>query len=152
MVDLNVVAAKLAEISARLARIRSLCPADEKAMAGDQDALELVSFNLILVIQACLDISSHIIADQGWRSAGTLVESFVRLHEHKVISAETLAGIRPGARLRNILTQMDSTVDATKVHRAATLGLVELERFAAEVGAWVRGLWSAEEEDSQEKT
>ncbi len=138
MVDVDVVAAKLAEIDDRLQRVRLRCPADAEALATDRDALELVSFNLILAIQAALDVASHMIADEGWPAAATLAESFVRLHEHQVISAETLAGIRPAARLRNILTHMYSSVDAARVHLAATTGLTELDRFGEEVATWVR--------------
>lgn len=107
-------------------------------MASDRDALELVSFNLILAIQATLDIASHVIADEGWPAAATLAESFIRLHEHQVISAQTLEGIRPAARLRNILTHMYSGVDPEKVYLAATAGLAEIERFAEEVATWIR--------------
>ncbi len=138
MVDVDVVTVKLAEILDRLERIRLHCPADAEALATDRDALELVSFNLILAIQAALDVASHVIADEAWPPAPTLAESFVRLHDHQVISAQTLAGVRPAASLRNILTHMYSTVDPAKVHLAATVGLAELERFAEEVGTWVR--------------
>lgn len=148
MVDADVVAVKLAEVADRLERVRLCCPADAEALATDRDALDLVSFNLILAIQAALDIASHVIADEGWPAAATLAESFVRLHEHEVISAETLAGIRPAAGMRNILTHLYSGVDPAKVHLAATTRLVELERFAEEVGAWVRE--RSGEEDSVE--
>ncbi len=106
MVDVDVVAVKLAEVADRLERVRLHCPADAEGLTTSRDALELVSFNLILAIQAALDIASHVIADEGWPAASTLAESFVRLHEHQVISEETLAGIRPAARLRNILAHM----------------------------------------------
>ncbi len=145
MVDADVVAVKLAEVADRLERVRQRCPDDADGLTSDRDALELVSFNLILAIQAALDIASHIIADEGWPVAATLAESFVRLHEHQVISEETLAGMRPAARLRNILAHMYSSVDPAKVHLAATRGLAEVERFAEEVGTWVRDL--ADEED-----
>lgn len=138
MVDVDVVAVKLAEVADRLERIRSHCPAEADALVEDRDALELVSFNLILAVQAALDVASHLIADEGWPAAATLTDSFVRLHERKVISAETLAGIRPAAGLRNVLTHMYSGVDPAKVHLAATAGLAELERFAAEVSSWVQ--------------
>jgi len=145
MVDVDVVAVKLAEIADRLERVRSCCPAEAETLAQDRDALELVSFNLILAIQAALDVASHIIADEGWPAAATLNESFVRLHEHQVISAETLTGVRPAARLRNILAHMYSSVDPGKVHLAATVGLSELERFAGEVGSWIQERFFGEE-------
>lgn len=137
MVDVDVVTVKLAEVADRLDRVRLHCPAEAEDLATNRDALELVSFNLILAIQAALDIASHVIADEGWPTAATLAESFVRLHEHQVISEETLAGIRPAARLRNILAHMYSSVDPIKVHLAATKGLAVLEGFAQDVGAWV---------------
>ncbi len=138
MVDADVVAAKLSEIADRLERIRLRCPAEAAALAQDRDALELVSFNLILVIQAALDVASHVISDEGWPAASTLADSFVRLHQHDVISAETLAGIRPAARMRNVLAHLYASVDPVKVHHAATIGLADLERFTEEVGAWMR--------------
>ncbi len=147
MVDVDVVTVKLAEIADRLERVRLRCPANADGLASDRDALELVSFNLILAIQAALDVASHVIADEGWPAAATLAESFVRLHEHQVISEETLAGVRPAARLRNILTHMYSSVDPAKVFLAATAGLAELERFAEEAATWVRSL-AVEEDDS----
>ena len=36
---------------------------------------------------------------------------------------ETLAGVRPAAGMRNILTHLYSSVDPVKVHQAATVGL-----------------------------
>jgi len=138
MVDVDIVAVKLAELDDRLHRIRQRCPADAEALARDRDTLELVSFNLMLAIQAALDVASHMIADEGWPAAATLAESFTRLHEHQVISAPTLAGLRSAARLRNILAQLYSVVDPAKVHHAATAGLADLGRFAGEVCAWVR--------------
>ncbi len=149
MVDVDVVAVKLAEVADRLERVRLHCPADAEGLATNRDALELVSFNLILAIQAALDIASHVIADEGWPAASTLAESFVRLHEHQVISEETLAGIRPAARLRNILAHMYSSVDPAKVHLAATTGLAVLESFAAEMGDWVREQSVAEEDPTK---
>jgi uncharacterized protein YutE (UPF0331/DUF86 family) len=33
--------------------------------------VDLVSFNLVLAVQSCSDIASHIIADEGWPAAQT---------------------------------------------------------------------------------
>ncbi|MCP4656342.1 MAG: DUF86 domain-containing protein [bacterium] len=136
MVDTEVVTVKLAELIDRLERIRSRCPEDAEALAADRDAFEVVSFNLILAVQICLDIASHLIADEGWSPAKTLGESFLRLGEHAVIGEETAKALQPAAGMRNILAHVYSSVDPGKVHRAATAGLADLERFAREVSAW----------------
>ena len=86
MVDESVVAAKLAELAARIERVRVCCPETAEALARDRDALDLVSFNLMLAVQACLDLASHVIADSGWTPGTSLAGSFRRLAEHGVLS------------------------------------------------------------------
>jgi len=66
MVDADVMAAKLAEPADR---IHSDRPADAQTLAADRDVLDLVSFNLMLAVQACTDVASHLIADEGWPPA-----------------------------------------------------------------------------------
>jgi uncharacterized protein YutE (UPF0331/DUF86 family) len=79
MVDADLIAAKLGELAHRTARVREHCPEDASKLAADADALDLVSFNLMLAIQICLDVASHVIADEGWPPATDLAGSFRRL-------------------------------------------------------------------------
>src|SRR5688572_14584931 len=94
MVDRDLVQAKLGELDERLARMRERCPGSADAFSGDRDALDIVSFNLMLAIQSCADIASHIIADERWTAAKTLSEGFERLREHGVLTAATAAGMK----------------------------------------------------------
>jgi len=138
MVDLDVVTAKLGELARRIERIREHCPAEARTLPLDEDTLDLVSFNLLLAIQACLDVASHLIADEGWPPTATLAESFHRLAEHGVLTTETADTLGAAAGMRNVLAHVYASVDPEKVHHAATAGLAELERFAAEVGGWLQ--------------
>jgi uncharacterized protein YutE (UPF0331/DUF86 family) len=136
MVNRNLLAAKLTELAERIARARKHCPATPDALRADRDALDLVSFNLMLAVQACADIASHLIADEGWPAAATLGEAFERLHEHGVIAAGTAVALGRAAGLRNIVAHGYGGVDAAIVHGAATNGVAQLEAFAHEVAAW----------------
>ena len=138
MVDTSLVAAKLRELAERIARVRTHCPATAAELAADQDALELVSFNLMLAVQACVDLASHLISDEDWPPAGTYAEAFQRLHEHGVLSRQTADVLGSAAGLRNVVAHGYADVDPNLIHRAATLGLADLERFAKEVSAWIR--------------
>jgi uncharacterized protein YutE (UPF0331/DUF86 family) len=69
MVDRDLIAAKLAELADRVARVRTRCPPTVEELSEDRDALDVVSFNLMLAVQSCADIASHIIADEGWPPA-----------------------------------------------------------------------------------
>lgn len=137
MVNRNVVAAKLTELDRRLGRVIRHRAVSSDALLADADALDIVSFNLMLAVQACSDIASHIIADAGWPSARTLGEGFVRLSQQGVLTAKTAAALARAIGLRNVVAHGYAGVDVAAIHAAATQGVVELETFAAEVAGWL---------------
>jgi uncharacterized protein YutE (UPF0331/DUF86 family) len=139
VVDTSLVAAKLRELAERIARVRTHCPPTAADLAADQDALELVSFNLMLAVQACVDLASHLISDEDWPPVDTYAEAFQRLHEHGVLSRETADVLGRAAALRNVVVHGYADVDPNLIHEAAAHGLADLERFAREVGAWMEG-------------
>jgi uncharacterized protein YutE (UPF0331/DUF86 family) len=139
MVDANVVAAKLRELDERIARVRAHLPADASALAANRDALDLVSFNLMLAVQACLDIASHLIADEAWPPASSLADAFQRLGERGVVTPATAAALRRAAGLRNLVAHGYAEANPDLLYAAASSGLPDLQRFASEVSGWVRG-------------
>ena len=137
MVDRNVVAAKLTALAERIGRVRMHTPDDEAALAGNQDALELVSFNLMLAVQCCIDIAAHLIADQDWTPTGTLGEAFGRLCEHDAITAATRDALKRAVGLRDVVAHAYGAVNPALIHRAATAGLADLDSFAREISTWL---------------
>jgi uncharacterized protein YutE (UPF0331/DUF86 family) len=137
MVDRNLMATKLGELSDRVARVRLHCPSSADGLRGDRDALDLVSFNLMLAVQSCLDVASHLIADEGWVAPRTLGEAFQRLEEQGVISAQVAAALARAVGLRNVVAHGYAGVDPAMVFMAATAGLADLDGFAREVANWV---------------
>jgi uncharacterized protein YutE (UPF0331/DUF86 family) len=109
---------------------------DRGALLGDRDALDIVSFNLMLAVQTCLDIASHLIADEGWTAATTLAGSFVELHRRGVISPKTCESLGNAAGLRNVVAHGYAGIDVAKVFAAATQGLSDLQAFSNEVASW----------------
>lgn len=138
MVDETVLAAKLAELADRIGRVRHHRPADTETLAADRDVFDLVSFNLMLAVQTCVDIAGHLIADEGWAPPKDLAESFQRLHEHGVVSRESSEALARAAGLRNVVAHVYARTDPALVFLGATSGLEDLERFSREVAFWVR--------------
>lgn len=137
MVRADVVVAKLAELSERIQRIRSRCPPTEEALEADQDALELVSFNLMLAVQACADIAAHIAADEGWTPSANLAQAFRALQQHAVISEASARSLGRAVGLRNIVAHGYSGVQVEAVFAAATVGTHDLTTFRTEILAWL---------------
>lgn len=139
MVDHNLIAAKLAELADRVARLRQHAKANVEDLKADRDALDLLSFNLMLSVQSCADIASHLIADEGWPVAVTLAQSFARLAEHAVITERTQRALSRAVGLRNVVAHGYAGIDATMVHSASIHGVVDLDAFAKEIAAWLQG-------------
>jgi uncharacterized protein YutE (UPF0331/DUF86 family) len=136
LVDPNLVSAKLVELTDRVARARSHAKSSATELAADRDALDLVSFNLMLAVQSCVDIASHVIADEGWPPAGTLADAFARLAEHGIISARTKLALTRAVGLRNVVAHGYAGIDPVSVHAAVTLGVADLDAFAVEIASW----------------
>lgn len=139
MVDRKIVTAKLADVADRVARARSHAKATPAALAADRDALDLVSFNLMLAVQACADIASHVIADEGWPPAASLADAFARLAERGVISDGTKLALTRAVGLRNVVAHGYAGIDPASVHAAATVGASDLDAFSSEVASWILG-------------
>jgi uncharacterized protein YutE (UPF0331/DUF86 family) len=137
LVDRKLITAKLVELADRVARARAHEKASARELAADRDALDLVAFNLMLAVQSCVDLASHLIADEGWLPAGTLAEGFVRLSDHGVISPSTRDALVRAVGLRNVVAHGYAGVDPALVHAAVTTGTYDLDAFAREVAAWL---------------
>lgn len=136
MVNRTLLSIKLAELADRVHQVQRHRKSSVAALKQDRDAAELVAFNLLLAVQACVDIASHCIADEGWPIAKTIGESFTRLEEHGVISSSVAEALRRGTGLRNWIAHGYAGVDLALVHRAATDGLDNFEAFARALAQW----------------
>lgn len=136
MVDRGLISLKLADLADRIARVSSRCPATVDDLRADRDALDLVSFNLMLAVQTCSDIAAHIIADEGWPAAQSLAAAFNRLSAEGVVSPATAAALARAVGLRNVVAHGYGGINPAMVHAAATAGVRDLEAFSREVARW----------------
>jgi uncharacterized protein YutE (UPF0331/DUF86 family) len=139
MVDRDLVASKLAELAEHVARVRTRRTATVDDLRRNRDALDLVAFNLMLAVQACADVASHMIADEGWPPATSLGAAFERLRDHGVIAETVCEALVRAVGLRNVIAHGYAGVRPEMVHAAATTGLGDLEAFARDVATWTQG-------------
>lgn len=138
MVNADLVAAKLVELSERVGRARARRPSTASALAADRDAQDLVAFNLMLAVQICTDVATHLIADEGWTAATTMSSSFARLAEHGVIDQELARRLGKAVGLRNVVAHGYAGVDPVRLFEAASTGVDDLDAYARAVASWVR--------------
>jgi len=76
VVDSALLAAKIAAVRDATARVRAVLPASADAFIVDRTAREVVTLNLFVAIQACLDLAAHWLADAGWDMPATYADVF----------------------------------------------------------------------------
>ena len=101
--------------------------------------LDLVAFNLMLAVQACAAVASHVIADEGWPPATSLGAAFERLRDRGVISGPVCEALVRAVGLRNVIAHGYAGVRPEMLHAAATTGLSDLDAFARAVATWMQG-------------
>jgi uncharacterized protein YutE (UPF0331/DUF86 family) len=138
VVDRDLLAAKLAELYDRMQRVRANVPESAEALRADRNALDLVSFNLMLSVQVCADLASHLIADEGWPAACSLAEGFHRLEQFGVIDRGTALALQRAVGLRNVVAHGYAGIDVERCFDAAQNGLADLESFARQVSEWAQ--------------
>lgn len=137
LVKKDLVAAKLTELAQRIARVHAKLPENIGQLQSDTDALDIVSFNLMLAVQLCADIASHIVSDEGFVPARSLAEGFGRLAENAVLTREVAEQLKRAVGLRNVVAHGYGGVDAAAVFRAGQSGLDDLREFSRQISAWL---------------
>lgn len=125
-----VLAAKAEALQRCLTRIRATCPATAEALAGNIDAQDIVSVNLIRAVQLAVDMATHAAASLGLPPPTTMGESFERLAEGGRLGAELARRLRGAVGFRNIAVHAYDRIDWAVVHALATTRLADLEALA----------------------
>lgn len=113
-------------------------PASAAAFVDDRTVREVVILNLFVAIQACLDLASHWLADEGWDVPGSYADVFVALADHDVIDRGLARRLASASGLRNLVAHQYGIVDWRRVHAIASTDLPDLETFCAALAARVQ--------------
>ena len=77
--------------------------------------IQAVKYTLFEIIEACIDISSHIISVKGYKRAESYAELFTTLGQKKVVPMDLSENLANMARFRNLLVHAYAKVDNSKV-------------------------------------
>jgi uncharacterized protein YutE (UPF0331/DUF86 family)/predicted nucleotidyltransferase len=131
VVDRAVLAAKIGTVRDATVRVRAVLPASVEVFAADRTAREIVTLNVFVAIQACLDLATHWLADAGWDLPGTYGDVFTVLAEHGVITRELATRLAAAAAFRNLVAHQYGVLDWRRVHALAASNLGDLDTFCA---------------------
>lgn len=88
---------------------------------------------LHLAVETCLDISQHIIAQEGYRTPEDNKDTFLVLHEEGLIPTDLLKKTTTMARFRNLIVHDYARIDDAVVHDILKRHLGDFDAFAKAV-------------------
>jgi uncharacterized protein YutE (UPF0331/DUF86 family) len=138
VVDRPLLARLVATVRDAVARIRDVLPPSAEAFQADRTAREVVILNLFVAIQACLDLATHWIADEGWDVPQRYGEIFLALSDHGIVPRPLALRLVAAAGLRNLVAHQYGVLDWARVYGAASGDLDDLEAYCATVAAKAR--------------
>ena len=131
-IDSKVVDARLRELSHRLKRLAAKKPASLRRLTESEDLQDIVSRNLELAIQTCIDIAMHLCGacDVVPASSG---EAFTALADTKLITRPLAQRLRRAVGFRNVLVHQYVEVDWKIVQRIIERDTANLAAFGKAV-------------------
>jgi len=131
-VDTEVIDARLRELSRRLRRVEARKPASVKALATDEDMQDILTRNLELAIQSCIDIAFHLCGAHG-KVPTTAAEAFAELAKLELVERGLAQRLQRAAGFRNVLVHEYTEVDWKIVMRVIRTDTRDLAAFGKAV-------------------
>jgi len=115
LVDRALVLRKLAELEMYLQQVREYEHISVDEYRSDWKTQRIIDRTLQLMIEICLDISNHIIADKKLPVPTSYANTFEILQQAGLIGQQLMEITANMAKFRNILVHQYTDVDATMV-------------------------------------
>ena len=112
MVDETLILRKLGELDEYYRQIKEYGKITVTQYSGDWKVQRIIERTLQMMIETCVDISGHIIADKGYRIPKSYSDAFRVLHEEQILSDKLFSALEKMAKFRNIVVHHYDKVDA----------------------------------------
>jgi uncharacterized protein YutE (UPF0331/DUF86 family) len=112
LVDRTLILRKLAELEEYLQQLREFSLVSAQEYSGNWKTQRIVERTLQIMIELCVDIAGHIIADRKLRVPVSYADTFKSLSEACLVTPETGAVMEKMAKFRNIVVHQYEKVDA----------------------------------------
>ena len=115
-VDKDIIKRKLTVIIRNLEALGEISQLTIREYEGDLYRRKAAERLLQELIEAAIDINTHLIVELGGTVPDTYYETFLKLESLKVLSRELSQGLAPSAGLRNRLVHEYDTIDDSVVY------------------------------------
>ena len=146
MVDEELILRKLSELDEYYRQIKEYETITVAQYSDDWKIQRIIERTLQMMIETCVDVAGHIIADKGYRIPKSYSDSFKVLREEKILGDKLFTALEKMVKFRNIVVHHYDKVDAEIV-----VGILkkDLKDFPVYRDAIVRFLKSDQAQQTQ---
>jgi uncharacterized protein YutE (UPF0331/DUF86 family) len=112
MVDEALILRKLSELDEYYRQVHEYKNITVDQYSGDWKIQRIIERTLQMMIETCVDIAGHIIADKGFRIPKSYADTFKVFSEEKILDSKLSAALGKMAKFRNIVVHHYDKVDA----------------------------------------
>jgi uncharacterized protein YutE (UPF0331/DUF86 family) len=129
LVDKILIGRKLALMDTYLRQIREFSKLSVSEYEKNWKTQRIVERTLQILIEECIDIANHIIADKGLRLPVGYADAVQVLMENKVINKKLAATMEKMAKFRNVVIHQYEKIDPKIVVAILHKNLGDFERY-----------------------
>ena len=133
MVDRDLLIAKAGVVRKHLKRVQVKSRLNVEAFLADLDLQDIVSFNLQIAIQNCIDIAAHAISELDLGVPGSVNEMLYLLEESGYLSHDLTEKMVKAVGFRNLLVHEYGDIDLEQVFHICHQDINDLEDFLREL-------------------
>jgi len=111
---------------------------NEVVILSSYKDIQAIKYSLFEIVEACIDIASHIISVKGFQRAESYAEMFEILERKDIIEKRLSKNLANMARFRNVLVHAYAKIDNSKVLMFIKEKLIDVENFIKEILKLIR--------------
>ena len=138
MVDRAVIKTKLAFADARLQELKFHNRVSLDRFRNDSTVQAAILHHLQVGVQSCMDIASHIVADESWGVPGTSKDLFDFLRQHHAITPALAKEMKDVVGFRNLVVHAYDKLDLRRTHAHLPVYRRALARFLKAVVVYAK--------------
>ena len=116
-----------------LRRVEEKRGANVETFLKDLDRQDIVSFNLQLAIQNCIDIAAHMVSEEGMGVPGSINEMFYLLEQNGYLSGELTEKMVKASGFQNLMVHEYGKIDLKQVYEIAHDQTGDLNKYLISV-------------------
>lgn len=130
MVDQDVLASRLSTLEGYRVKLESFQRLGRGDFLADEDIYQLAARYLQLACECILDITQHVIAEEGFRQPKDYKDAIEVLREEEVLEADLAQRLQGWMGFRNVLVHLYIETDHGRSYETIQNELGDLDEFS----------------------